>query len=226
MPATQAVRHVGERARLDVGPQLAGSRLADRARPGIARASRDGLDRRVHAPSTTRTAARISARSGSGQVERRDHRQDRGRRASCPAPGRAARAGRAVRGGCVSGPERHAPDLVEEPAEEDDEAARNTAMTASVRTDEPGLQDRHLAAEEAEGRRSRHHQRGEQQEAARDGRAAERASADLVEVRGAVQLGERPGREERDRLGERVVGHVQERAERRRLPAQPEARPP
>ena len=118
--------------------------------------------------------------------------------------------------------QRQAPHLVEEPAEEDHEGGEEDRDHGQVRTEEPGLQDRHLAPEEAEGRRARHHQRGEQQQAARDGRAAERAPADRVEVGGAVELRERPRGEERDRLGERVVGHVEERPEGGRLPAQAE----
>ena len=62
----QAVRHVGERARLDVGPQLARARRAERGRregQGLG----DGLDHGVHAPSTTRTAARTRATSGPGR---------------------------------------------------------------------------------------------------------------------------------------------------------------
>jgi hypothetical protein len=62
----QAVRHFAKRARLDVGPQLARARRADGGRregQGLG----DGLDHGVHAPSTTRTAARTRATSGPGR---------------------------------------------------------------------------------------------------------------------------------------------------------------
>ncbi len=42
------------------------------------------------------------------------------------------------------------------------------------------------------------------------------------EVGRAVELRERAGRKERDRLGERVIGHVQNRAEGARLAAEPD----
>ena len=62
----QAVRRFAKHARLDVGPQLAGARRADGGRwegQGLG----DGLDHGVHAPSTTRTAARTRAMSGPGR---------------------------------------------------------------------------------------------------------------------------------------------------------------
>ncbi len=87
---------------------------------------------------------------------------------------------------------------------------------------ETSPQDRDLAPEEAEGRRAGHHQRREEQQAARHRGPAERAPADLVEVGGTVELGEGPRGEERDRLRERVVRHVEQCSEHGRLAAQPE----
>ena len=89
-----------------------------------------------------------------------------------------------------------------------------------MRSQEPGAKNHHLAEEQAEGRRPGDEQRREQQERARDGRPAERALPDHREVGRAVELRQRACGEERDRLGERVIGHVQQRPENRRLPAE------
>ena len=62
----QAVHQAGERSRLDVGPQLPRAGRADQGlREG--QGGGDGLDHGVHAPSTTRTAARTRAMSGAGR---------------------------------------------------------------------------------------------------------------------------------------------------------------